>query len=163
MGLVISQAELLRRREEWRRNGQRVVFACGVFDLLHPGHVRLLEQARSYGDIVLVGIESRPNLPAASQSSSEPIPVTPSAERAELVSALAAVDFVVELDRSSQSVFAARLAPDVVVQGGNPASNPNPGRQDADSHSPGSKLVHIPLEPGHSTARLIERIKNLEA
>ena len=61
MGCVISQDELILRRAEWKRNGKRVVFASGAFDLLHPGHVRLIEQARSHGDVLVVGIESKAN------------------------------------------------------------------------------------------------------
>ena len=61
LGCVISQDELILRRAEWKRNGKRVVFASGAFDLLHPGHVRLIEQARSHGDVLVVGIESKAN------------------------------------------------------------------------------------------------------
>jgi rfaE bifunctional protein nucleotidyltransferase chain/domain len=164
LGCVISQDELILRCGEWKRNGKRVVFASGSFDLLHPGHVRLLEQARSYGDIVVVGIEndassrdrhaSLPGLPSR--------PITPSAERAEIVAALAAVDFAVEFDPESSAAFTARLAPDVIVKGGNPASDKAVIHHES-SISPASKVIRIPLEPGHSTARLIERIKNLDA
>lgn len=164
MGCVISQDELILRRSEWKRNGKRVVFASGAFDLLHPGHVRLLEQARSFGDIVVVGIESdagsrdhRVSLPELSGR-----PITPCTERAEIIAALASVDFTVEIDSESLPSFAARLAPNVIVKGGNPGLDKT-ATQNESSASVLSKVIRIPLEPGHSTARLIERIKNLNA
>jgi rfaE bifunctional protein nucleotidyltransferase chain/domain len=165
LGCVISQDELILRRAEWKRNSKRVVFASGAFDLLHPGHVRLIEQARSHGDVLVVGIESEAN----SRERRDPkpglpgLPITPHAERAEIVAALAAVDFAVEFDPNSSPSFVARLAPDVIVQGGNPASDKKALPLDESSSSVASKTIRIPLEPGHSTARLIERIKNLNA
>jgi rfaE bifunctional protein nucleotidyltransferase chain/domain len=165
LGSVISQDQLILRRAEWKRNGKRVVFASGAFDLLHPGHVRLIEQARSHGDVLVVGIESE----ASSRERRDPkpglpgLPITPSAERAEIVAALGAVDFAVEFDPNSPPPFVARLAPDVVVLGGNPASDKKPLSLDESSSSAAGKVVRIPIEPGHSTARLIERIKNLIA
>jgi rfaE bifunctional protein nucleotidyltransferase chain/domain len=165
LGCVISQDELILRRAEWKRNSKRVVFASGVFDLLHPGHVRLIEQARSHGDVLVVGIESKES--SRDRHGSEPrlpgVSITPSAERAEIVAALDAVDFAVEFDPNSSPPFAARLAPDVIVQGGNPASEKKALQPEASSSSVASKTVCIPLEPGHSTARLIERIKTLNA
>ena len=165
LGCVISQDDLILRRSEWKRNGKRVVFASGAFDLLHPGHVRLLEQARSYGDIVVVGIESD----ASSHDSHASLPgrprrpITPSTERAEIVAALAAADFAVEFDPNSSPALIVRLAPDVIVKGGNPASDKAAIQHDESSTSAASKVIRIPLEPGHSTERLIERIKNLNA
>lgn len=165
LGCVISQDELILRRGEWKRNGKRVVFASGVFDLLHPGHVRLLEQARSFGDIVVVGIESdvgprdrHVSLPELSGG-----PITPCTERAEIIAALASVDFAVEIDSESLPSFTARLAPNVIVKGGNPGLDKAATNNDESSASVPSKVIRIPLEPGHSTARLIERIKNLNA
>ncbi len=165
MGCVISQDELILRRAEWKRNGKRVVFASGAFDLLHPGHVRLIEQARSHGDVLVVGIECKAD--SHDRRDSQPglrgLSLTPSAERAEVVAALAAVDFAVEFDPNSSPPFAKRLVPDVIVQGGNPASDKKAFQLGESSSSSAGKVIHIPLEPGHSTARLIERIKNLNA
>jgi D-beta-D-heptose 7-phosphate kinase/D-beta-D-heptose 1-phosphate adenosyltransferase len=169
LGCVISQDELILRRAEWKRNGKRVVFASSSFDLLHPGHVRLLEQARSHGDVVVVGIESDASSLGrhASPSGLLQRPITPSAERAEIVAALSAVDFAVELNHDLLPGFTARLVPDVIVKGGSPASEKAVIQRDDASKSPTlsatTKVIHIPLEPGHSTARLIERIKNLNA
>ena len=67
MGHVVSQDELILYRSEWKRNGKRVVFASGRFDLLHPGHIRLLEQARQLGEILVVGVESDASMRASSE------------------------------------------------------------------------------------------------
>jgi rfaE bifunctional protein nucleotidyltransferase chain/domain len=165
LGSVLSQDELILRRSEWKRNGQRVVFASGCFDLLHPGHIRLLEQARSHGDVLIVGVEDDASAghKEAPESSLPQRPITPAAERAEIVAALAAVDYAVEYDAGSARDLLARLAPEVVVKGGDPGSNQAAFQEDEASTVAGSKVVRIPLEPGHSAARLIERIRNLSA
>ena len=150
MGRVVSQDELILHRSEWKRNGKSVVFASGRFDLLHPGHIRLLEQARSNGDVLVVGIESN-------------APITPAAERAEIVAALAAVDYAFEYDAVTQRELIERLAPNVIVKGGEAGSDQAVFRADDAAAAAGSKVVRIPLEPGHSTAQLIERIKNIRA
>jgi rfaE bifunctional protein nucleotidyltransferase chain/domain len=154
---VISQDELILHRSEWKRNGKRVVFASGRFDILHPGHIRLLEQARGLGEILVVGVESDASARASSRRTNAPgnsieLPITPAKERMEILAALAAVDFAVESDASTAIDLLARLEPDIVVEGGDPA-----GR------AAGRKIVRIPLEPGFSTTRLIERITQLRA
>src|SRR5580704_6141654 len=111
---VVSQFELILQRQEWKRNGKRVVCVAGVFDLLHPGHVRLLEQARASGDILVVGVQSDVR---AREEKGPNRPVTPAAERAEILSALAAVDFAVILNDERADEFIAQLAPDAVVLG----------------------------------------------
>lgn len=163
MGRVVSQDELILHRSEAKRNGKSVVFASGRFDLLHPGHIRLLEQARSNGDVLIVAIESDASASRKREQESAQRPLTPAAERAEIVAALAAVDYVVEFDSATARELIARLAPDVVVKGGEPGSEESAFRDDEAAAASGSKVVRIPLEPGHSTARVIERIKNISA
>ncbi|MGB0034840.1 MAG: adenylyltransferase/cytidyltransferase family protein [Candidatus Acidiferrales bacterium] len=169
MGKVVSQGELILQRREWKRNGRRVVFASGAFDLLHPGHIRLLEQARSLGDILIVAVQSdasvrsAPATPNNSSKNSLPRPITPGAERAEILAALAAVDFVVEFDQPSPRNLIAQIAPDVLVHGGAGARDAAAIRDDKEAESAGAKIVRIPLEPGYSTSRLLDRIKQLRA
>ena len=160
MGQTISQDELILQRREWKRNGQRVVFASGRFDLLHPGHIRLLEQARSCGDILVVGLASDATI-AAQEGRGRPI--TPAEERAEILAALAAVDFVAEYAGNSARAMIAQLAPDVVVRGGEAGSQESSFREDDEVRSAGGEVIRIPLEPGHSTAGLIERITQVKA
>lgn len=180
LGKIVSQSELILHRGEWKRNGLQVVCAPGSFDLLHPGHVRLLERARSLGDVLVVAVRSDASLRAASshESACAPAgtsglasghlasaatterPITPAHERAEILASLAAVDYVVEFDEPLR-VFLDQLAPDVFVHGG-----PSPiveAREPADAASPAFKTVSFPLEPGFSTDHLIERIKQLNA
>jgi rfaE bifunctional protein nucleotidyltransferase chain/domain len=165
LGRVISQDELILLGSDWKRNGKQVVFASGTFDLLHPGHIRLLEQARVLGDVLVVGIapDEVSRCDDAPAKSLPPRPITPAAERAEIVAALAAVDYAVEFDPQSSRALLANFAPAVVVKGGNPGSDQAAFEADDAAALAGSKVVRIPLEPGHSTARLIERIKNLSA
>ena len=124
MGQVVSQSELISYRGQWKRAGKGVVCASGCFDLLHPGHIRLLEQAKSLGDILVVTIESDAAVRARSASGngtagkSPARPITPAAERAEILASLAAVDFVVELQDASSREFLTRLLPDVIAVGG---------------------------------------------
>jgi rfaE bifunctional protein nucleotidyltransferase chain/domain len=167
LGETISQGDLILLRREWKRNGQRVVFASGCFDLLHPGHIRLLEQARSLGDILVVGVQSDTSVRAAaglrglgnvSMTNGPPRPITPAAERSEILAALAAVDYVAEFDEPSPSALLASLAPDIVVKGDAAGSERLPFREDVEVEAAGGKVVRVPLEPGYSTAGLVERI-----
>ena len=158
MGQVVSQSELISYRGRWKGAGKGVVCASGCFDLLHPGHTRLLEQARSFGDILVVAIESD----AAAHQRLATRPITPAAERAEILAALAAVDYVVEIDDSSPRSFLEKLLPEVFVEG-------SASRRDAASSEAraleaiGFKVVRVPFEPGYSTALLIQRITESRA
>ena len=152
---IVSQTDLIFQRREWKRNGKRVVCAAGVFDLLHPGHLRLLEHARDLGDILVVGVKSG--------ATDGPEFVNPAAERAEILAGLAAVDYVTEYDEAKSREFIARLAPDVLVRGGEITSNESDFLDDEAVRACGGKIVRIPLEPGYSTSRLLERIKNIHA
>lgn len=166
LGKVVSQDESILLRGEWKRNGKRVVFTSGCFDLLHPGHVRLLEQARELGDVLIVGVESDVSARArimaeAGSATNIDRPMTPLAERMEILAALAAVDYVFEFDGQEAKSVISRLQPDVIVEGG--AENFGAILGACISTEAKTKIVRIPLEPGHSTTRLIERIKQIPA
>ena len=165
MGRVISQSELILQRREWKRNGERVVFVSGVFDLLHPGHIRLLEQARSYGEILIAAIPSDESVRSTASATTNGVerPITPAAERAEILAALEAVDFVTEFDDATPLTLLLKLVPEVQVKGG-PAGRDSTARQEeAAAAAAGIQSVHVPLEPGYSTTRLLERIQQLRA
>src|SRR5271155_1167852 len=173
---VVSQTELILHRQEWKRNGKRVVCVAGAFDLLHPGHVRLLEQARGLGDILVVALQSDESVRVAAEQGDNLVgapapmvpgsfparPITPAAERAEILAALAAVDFVAIFDEPTAAEFIARLAPDVFAQGGEGSRENACGDDDA-VKAAGGQVVRLPLEPGYSTSRLLERITELQA
>lgn len=155
---IVSQTDLILQRREWKRNGRRVVCAVGTFDLLHPGHIRLLEHARDLGDILVVGVQS-----ASTSTPPAEALVNPAAERAEILAALASVDYVTLYEEPTPREFIARLAPDVLVRGGEMSSEHRDFLDDEAVRACGAKVVRIPLEPGFSTSRLLERIKNIHA
>jgi rfaE bifunctional protein nucleotidyltransferase chain/domain len=172
---VVSQDSLVLQRRKWKDTRRSVVFVGGCFDLLHPGHIRLLEQARSYGDILVVGVQSdvgvrsahsRVNSAkgAAALFAEESMrPITPAIERVEILAALAALDYVVEFDEPSPDELVVRLAPDIIVKGASARSGSADSTADGVAESLGFKTVCIPLEPGYSTTSLIERISQAGA
>lgn len=132
----------------------------GVFDLLHPGHIRLLEQARAQGDILVAAVESDAR---ARGKKGAGRPIMPAAERAEIVAAFEAVDAAVELGEEALAAkFMDEFAPDILVEGSASAGRSAVKVSNLASASR-IAVVHIPPEPGHSTSRLIERIKQLRA
>jgi rfaE bifunctional protein nucleotidyltransferase chain/domain len=171
LGHAVSQDHLILQRRQWKDNGQCIVFVSGRFDLLHPGHIRLLEQARSHGDILIVGVQSDASVrrelvgDGASRESagSTARPITPGAERAEILASLAAVDYVVEFVETTAAELADRLMPDIIVEGASSQSNPSEKSKGRAEESQKCKRVTILLEPGFSTTRLIERITQARA
>ena len=163
MGQVVTQRELMLRRGEWKRTGEGMVCAYGAFDLLHPGHVRLFEQAREFGNILVVAVQSDALVRAdatgvgdetARRNDAGERPVTPDAERAEIVAALNAVDFASVVDIPLVA-FVKIFQPDVFVCG----DEVNAAREvESALAEAGCKVVRLPLEPGYSTTLLIERI-----
>lgn len=165
LGTVVSLEKILQQRSDWSAKGKRVVFLAGRFDLLHPGHIRLLEQARDLGDIVIVGVFSDDDAGDSvkqTSHSSPNRPVTPASERAEVLAALAAVESAFEIEVDSLVAFLRQFRPDAIVDGAEPAaSSPTPLAAAATQLS--LNVTRVPLEPGHSSSRLIERITQLRA
>ena len=137
-----------------RAEGRRVVFTNGVFDLLHPGHVRYLQQARALGDALVVGLNSDRSVRAVKGAGR---PMTPEAERAEILAALACVDAVVVFDEDTPHAIIAALQPHVLVKGADWAENAVIGRDLVQAR--GGTVVRVPVEPGYSTSAIIERIR----
>lgn len=154
MGRVLSQDELILHVAGHKRNGQRVVFTNGCFDLLHPGHIRGFEQARALGDVLVVAINSDSSVKFLK---GEERPIIPHDERAEILAALAAVDYVVIFDEITPRAIIARVLPDVLVKGGDWGENEIVGREEVEGA--GGRVVSIPLEPGYSTTAIIEKIR----
>lgn len=155
MGKVMSQDKLILHIAEIRRN-RRVVFTNGCFDLLHPGHIRCLEQARSLGDLLIVAINSDASV---RQMKGPWRPVVPEAERAEVLAALAAVDYVTVFEEATPQEIIAKILPDVLVKGGDWGPDQIVGR--AEVEATGGKVESVPLEPGYSTSSLLEKIRSL--
>jgi D-beta-D-heptose 7-phosphate kinase/D-beta-D-heptose 1-phosphate adenosyltransferase len=137
-----------------RGAGQRIVFTNGVFDLLHPGHVRYLTAARAEGDVLIVGVNTDRSVRA---NKGPARPITPEAERAEILGALAAVDAVVLFDEDTPADIIRRIQPDVLVKGADWAADAIVGRDTVEAR--GGKVVRIDIEPGWSTSGIIETIR----
>lgn len=156
MGRVVTQDELILHVAEHKRNGLAVVFTNGCFDLLHPGHVRSLEQARALGDVLVVALNSDASV---RRNKGAGRPTVSQEERAELLAALAAVDYVVIFDEATPRSLIARVKPSVLVKGADWGADEIVGREEVEAA--GGRVVQLPLEPGYSTSEIIERIRNL--
>ena len=141
--------------ESRRRLGQRIVFTNGVFDLLHPGHVRYLQAARREGDVLIVGINSDRSVRANKGPSR---PIMPEHERAEVLEALACEDAVVVFDEETPAAIIEALQPDVLVKGADWAADAIVGRDTVEAR--GGKVVRMPIESGWSTSAIIERARS---
>jgi rfaE bifunctional protein nucleotidyltransferase chain/domain len=157
MGQVVSREELIALVGREARGSRRVVFTNGCFDLLHPGHIRSLEQARSLGDLLVIGMNSDASV---RQLKGQGRPLIPEKERAELLAALAAVDFVTIFEETTPRELIARLLPDVLAKGSD-WQGAIVGREEVEAS--GGKVVSIPLEPGYSTTAILEKIRSLPA
>src|SRR5439155_13917064 len=139
-----------------RAGGKAIVFTNGVFDLLHPGHVRYLERARSLGDALIVGINSDRSV----RSNKGPErPITPEAERVEVLEALRCVDATVVFDEDTPHDLIEALQPDVLVKGADWAEDAIVGRDIVEAR--GGRVARATIEPGYSTTAIIEKIRTL--
>ena len=150
--LTLDEAILRFGRE--KRSGRRVVFTNGCFDLLHPGHIGILEQARALGDVLIVGLNSDSSV---RQLKGAGRPVLPERERAEILSALESVDAVVIFDEPTPREVIARLLPDVLVKGADWPGDQIVGREEVEAA--GGRVVSIPVIPGYSTTEILRKIR----
>ena len=130
-----------------------MVFTNGCFDLLHPGHIQSLERARSMGDALVVGVNSDRSV---REMKGPGRPLVSEAERAEVLAALEAVDWVVIFDDPTPRRLIAAVLPDVLVKGGDWGEDEIVGREEVEAA--GGEVVRIPVEPGYSTTEIIQRI-----
>jgi D-beta-D-heptose 7-phosphate kinase/D-beta-D-heptose 1-phosphate adenosyltransferase len=135
--------------------GGTVVFTNGVFDLLHPGHVRYLQDARQLGDALIVGVNSDRSVRANKGADR---PITPEAERAEILLALECVDAVAIFDEETPADIIRRIQPDVLVKGADWGPDNIVGRDTVEAR--GGRVVRMELSPGYSTTELIRRAKS---
>jgi rfaE bifunctional protein nucleotidyltransferase chain/domain len=151
---MLSTEEAALWAEQLRQSRKTVVFTNGVFDLLHPGHVRYLQEARALGDALIVAVNSDRSVRANKGSDR---PVNPEAERAELLGSLACVDAVVIFDEETPHEIVTRIQPDVLVKGADWRPDNIVGRDIVEAR--GGRVVRIELEPGFSTTELIRRVR----
>lgn len=150
--LTLDEAILRFGRE--KRNGRCIVFTNGCFDLLHPGHIGSLEQARALGDALIVGLNSDASV---RQLKGAGRPVLPERERAEILAALECVDAVVIFDELTPREVIARLLPDILVKGGDWPGDQIVGREEVEAA--GGRVVSIPVVPGYSTTEILQKIR----
>jgi D-glycero-beta-D-manno-heptose 1-phosphate adenylyltransferase len=154
MGLakVVPLEQSIERVAEMKREGRRVVFTNGCFDLLHPGHTRYLAEARALGDALVVAINSDRSVRALKGPSR---PILPESERAEVIAALRCVDLVTTFDDLTPRDLLARMLPQVLVKGADWGPANIVGREEVEAA--GGRVVSIPVVLGYSTSELIKK------
>jgi rfaE bifunctional protein nucleotidyltransferase chain/domain len=153
---VVDRPTLAARVAEARRSGKRVVFTNGCFDLLHVGHVRYLDEARAAGDLLVVAVNDDASV---RRLKGPERPLVTAAARAEVVAALAVVDYVTVFTEDTPAEVIAAVIPDVLVKGADWAPDQVVGRDVVEAN--GGRLVLIPVVEGFSTTALAERLRGL--
>src|SRR5271154_1585135 len=157
MGGFYTRAELVGARADWRRDGKTVVFTNGCYDILHPGHIRLLEQARSLGDILILALNTDASV---ARLKGPTRPLINQQERAEMAMALEAVDAVTFFDEDTPRELIAAVLPDILIKGADWAHF-IAGREEVEAA--GGKVMALALEPGYSTTNIVEELLERDA
>jgi D-beta-D-heptose 7-phosphate kinase/D-beta-D-heptose 1-phosphate adenosyltransferase len=152
---VLDAAALERFVREARAAGRRIVFTNGVFDLLHPGHLRYLQAARAHGDLLIVGLNSDASV---RRNKGPERPINPETERAEIVAALACVDAVSIFDDDTPADIIKRVQPDVLVKGSDWPADQIVGRDTVEAR--GGRVILEPVEQGYSTSAIIDKARS---
>jgi rfaE bifunctional protein nucleotidyltransferase chain/domain len=158
LGRILSQKQLLEFAGECRLHGRRMVFTNGCFDLLHPGHIRLLEGARSLGNVLLVAINSDASVRAMKGPQR---PIFSQGDRAEILAALTTVDAVTIFDEPTPQLLIAAVLPDVLVKGADWGEDAIVGRGEVEAA--GGRVFSVPLQPGFSTSALVAKIRQVDS
>jgi D-beta-D-heptose 7-phosphate kinase/D-beta-D-heptose 1-phosphate adenosyltransferase len=146
MGRVISRAELIEVRRELKKNGRRIVFTNGCFDLLHRGHIEYLAKAKSLGDSLIVGLNANR-------------PITPQEDRAEILAALAVVDYVCIFDEDTPYELIQAVVPDILVKGADWTVDDVVGKDIVEAA--GGSVHTIEFLPNRSTTNIIQKIAQI--
>jgi rfaE bifunctional protein nucleotidyltransferase chain/domain len=152
---LYTREELILERAKWKREGKTVVFTNGCYDLLHPGHIRLLEQARSRGDVLILALNSDAGVRLIKGPKR---PLIAQTERAELALALEAVDAVTFFDEQTPRELIGLVLPDILIKGAD-WSHFIAGREEVEAA--GGHVQALALEPGYSTTNIVETILSL--
>ena len=153
--MTLTREEAIAWATDHRAYGRKIVFTNGVFDLLHPGHIRYLHDARACGDALIVAVNSDRSVRALAKAPERPI--NPDIERAEVLAALACVDATVIFNEETPHEIVKALQPDVLVKGADWAEGTIVGADVVEAR--GGKVVRIPLAEGYSTTALLERVR----
>ena len=138
-----------------RSAGKKIVFTNGVFDILHPGHIRYLKDARAMGDVLIVGVNS--DRSARAQGKAPDRPINPEAERCEVLAALASVDAVIAFDEDTPHEIINAIQPDILVKGADWGEDAIVGRDIVEAR--GGKVVRVKLAEGYSTTAILNRVR----
>ena len=152
MGIFYDRPALVQARAEWRRDGKRVVFTNGCYDILHPGHIRLLEQARSLGDLLILALNTDSSV---ARLKGPTRPLISEGERARMALMLEAVDAVTFFDEDTPRELIAEVLPDILIKGADWAHF-IAGREEVEAA--GGKVMALALEPGFSTTNIVEEL-----
>ena len=152
MANFYSRAELVCARVQWRREGKTVVFTNGCYDILHPGHVRLLEKARSLGDVLILALNTDASV---ARQKGPTRPLIGQDERARMALALEAVDAVAFFEEDTPRELIAEVLPDILIKGADWAHF-IAGREEVEAA--GGKVMALALEPGYSTTNILEEL-----
>ncbi len=150
---ILGREEMAAERRRLRERGLKLVFTNGCFDLLHPGHVRYLMEARRLGDRLVVAVNGDETV---ARLKGPGRPLTPLAERMEVLAALASVDFVVGFEEETPFEIIEEIVPDVLVKGGDWTKETIVGRDRVERE--GGSVLSLPYAPGYSTSAIVERI-----
>lgn len=152
MSKTYSRPDLVAQRALWREEGKKVVFTNGCYDILHPGHVRLLEAARSLGDVLILALNTDASVQRLKGMSR---PICDEATRAAVAMSLEAVDAVTFFEEDTPRELIAEVLPDFLVKGAD-WSHFIAGREEVEAA--GGQVMALPLEPGYSTTNLVQQI-----
>ena len=153
MGAILSIDRFKPIRKRLREDGKKLVFTNGCFDILHIGHIRLLEWAKAAGDKLLVGLNSDSSTRRLKGNGH---PILPQDERAEILSSLACVDYVIIFDEDTPQNLINEIIPDILVKGGDYKPEEIVGRETVENA--GGKLLIFPIVENHSTTEIIETV-----
>ena len=154
---IVTLDELARVAKQLRAAGKKLVATNGCFDLLHVGHIRYLQAARALGDALAVGLNGDQSV---RELKGPGRPINNEKDRAELLAALESVDFVSIFPEMRATRFLEMVAPSVYVKGGDYRADTLDAEEHAILKKLGAEIRFIPFEPGYSTSRLLEQLRN---
>jgi rfaE bifunctional protein nucleotidyltransferase chain/domain len=152
MGIFYDRPALVQARAEWRQAGKTVVFTNGCYDILHPGHIRLLEKARSMGDLLILALNTDASV---ARLKGPTRPLISESERARMALMLEAVDAVTLFDEDTPRELIAEVLPDILIKGADWAHF-IAGREEVEAA--GGKVMALALEPGFSTTNIVDEL-----
>ncbi|MBI3683191.1 MAG: adenylyltransferase/cytidyltransferase family protein [Acidobacteria bacterium] len=152
MGRFYTRGELIEARAKWKEQARKVVFTNGCYDILHPGHIRLLEKARSLGDVLILALNTDSSVQRLKGPSR---PFLNERERVTVALGIEAVDAVTLFEEDTPRELISMVLPDVLIKGAD-WSHFIAGREEVEAA--GGTVLALPLEPGYSTTGMVEEI-----